>query len=127
MRGVLDLAALITMFDRGITPPSRSISRNSSRIAVLDRALDRLHSGRTAQHVHGVLKDAGLLEQDRLAVGGQADPFFARRGERLVRAVGVTRVGAVHVGEHQLGRGARQVVLELGGDERASAASACAA
>src|SRR3712207_7339952 len=33
-----------------------------------DRALHRFHPRRTTQHIHGVLKDAGLLEQDRLAM-----------------------------------------------------------
>src|SRR3712207_6993118 len=48
------------------------------------RALHCLHAGRTAEHVHGVFKDAGFLQQDSLAVRGEADPFFAdRKSTRL--------------------------------------------
>src|SRR5438309_3089305 len=48
-------------------------------------------------------------------------PFFARGGERFVGAVRMTRVSAVHISQHQFGRGAREIILELGRDERAPA------
>ena len=52
---------------------------------------------------------------------GKTNPFFARRGERFVGAVRMTRVGAVHISQHQFRRGAREIIFELGRDERASA------
>ena len=107
MGRVLDLAALITMFDRGNDAAELLDLPEFLQHRFLHRALDRLHSGRTAQHVHGVFKDAGLIEQDGLAVRGETNPFFARGGERLVRTVGMAGVGAVHVGEHELGGGSR--------------------
>ena len=55
------------------------------------------------------------------AVRGQPDVFLAGRGERLVGAVAVAGVRGVHVRQHQLDRRAREVVLELGGDERSAA------
>ena len=66
MRGVLDLAALVTILDRGKN------SAHSLDLAKLfenrrfDCALDRFHAGRSAQHIHGVLKDSRLFEQDGL-------------------------------------------------------------
>src|SRR5205809_873332 len=61
---------------------------------------DRFHPGRSAQHVHGVLENSRLLEQDRLPVRGKPNPFFAWCGERLVGAIGMTRIRGVHVSQH---------------------------
>src|SRR6266550_4757759 len=79
-------------------------------------ALDRFHAGRTAQHVHRVFENAGLLQQDRLPVRGEPDPFFARRCERFIRAVGMTRVRGVHVGQNQFRGRSGEIVFEFGGD-----------
>src|SRR5436309_1331975 len=51
----------------------------------------------------------------------QSDPFFAWSREWFVSAVRVTRIGAVHVGKHQLRSCPGQIVLKLSCDQRASA------
>src|SRR5438067_559192 len=76
---------------------------------------------RAAQHVHGVLKDSGFFEENGLSMRCKTYPFFARGGERFVGAVRMARVGAVHISQHQFRRGAREIILELGRDERAPA------
>src|SRR5438067_1602552 len=88
---------------------------------MLSGALDCFHSGRAAQHVHGVLKDSGFFEENGLSMRCKTYPFFARGGERFVGAVRMARVGAVHISQHQFRRGAREIILELGRDERAPA------
>ena len=100
MRGILDLAALITFFDRGqhaAEPFDLAEFVENRRFYC---ALDRFHPGRSAQHVHGVLENSRLLEQDRLPVRGKPNPFFAWCGERLVGAIGMTRIRGVHVSQH---------------------------
>src|SRR5260370_4495083 len=52
---------------------------------------------------------------------GEPNPFFARCGERLIRAVGVTRIGRIHVSEYQFRRGAGEIIFKLRGDERSPA------
>ena len=94
VRGGLDLAALIAILHRRHHAAEPLDFAELLQDRRFHRALDRLHAGRTAQHVHRVLKDAGLFEQDRLPVRRETDPFFARRRERLVGAVGVARVRA---------------------------------
>src|SRR2546430_4830762 len=68
-----------------------------------------------------MFKNAGLLEQDRLTVRGEPDPFFAWSRERFVRAVRVTRIGRVHVSEHQFGSGAGEIIFKFRGDQRSPA------
>ena len=62
-------------------------------------ALDGFHPGRPAQHVHGMFKNAGLLEQDRLSVRSEPDPLFTWGGERFVGAIRMTRICGVHVSQ----------------------------
>ena len=64
-----------------------------------------------------MLKDSGFFEQDCLSVRGKPNPFFARRGEWFVGAVGMTRVGAVHVGQHQFRRRPGEIVFEFSRDK----------
>ena len=87
MRSVLDLAALITIFHRSQYAAESLDFAKLIEDGRFHRALDCFHPRRAAQHVHGVFEDAGFFKQDRLAVGGEPDPFFARRRERLIRAV----------------------------------------
>src|SRR6266436_5792900 len=87
----------------------------------LNRALDCFHSGRAAQHVHGVLKDSGFFQKDRLPMCGESYPFFARGSEWFIGAIRMTRVGTVHVGQYQFRRRAREIILELSRNKRAPA------
>src|SRR5438034_3761445 len=87
MGGVLYLAALEPVFHR------REHAAQPLDLAKLIEnrsfhgALDRFHTRRTAQHVHGVFKNAGLLQKDRLPMRREPDPFFTRRRERFIRAI----------------------------------------
>src|ERR1039458_5555917 len=62
MRGALDLTALITILDRGQDSAHPLDLAKFLQDRCFNRALDRFHSGRATQHVHGVFKNAGLLE-----------------------------------------------------------------
>ncbi len=121
MGGILDLAALVTFLDgrqHAAEPFDFAKFIQNRRFHC---ALDRFHAWRPAQHVHGVFKNTRLFQEDGLCVRGEPDPFFARRGEWLVGAIGMAGVGGVHVRENQLRRRAGEVVLELGGNQRATA------
>ena len=118
MRRVLDLAALITIFHRSHHAAETFDLAEFLQDRRFHCALHCLHTGRAGQHIHRVLKDARFIEQDRLPVRGESDPLFARRGEWFVRAVRVTRIRAVHVREHQFGRGAREIIFKLRRDQR---------
>ena len=100
MGGVLDLTALEPVFHRrkDTTEPLDLAELIENRR--LHRALHCFHARRAAQHIHSVFENAGLLEQDCLPVRGEPDPFFARRRERFVRAVRMTRISGVYVSEH---------------------------
>src|SRR5436853_6354092 len=97
MRGILNLAALVTLLDRGEDAAESLDLAEFFENRGFDRALGCFYPGRASKHVHRVLKDTGLFEQDGLTVRREPNPFFARRGERFVRAVRVTRVGRVDV------------------------------
>src|SRR5207244_3232346 len=62
-----------------------------------------------------------FLEQNRLAMRGEPNPFFAQCGGRLMRAVGVPRIGRIHVSEYQFRRGSGEIIFKLRGDERSPA------
>ena len=88
-----------------------------ARYSGLDLSLQAPQAGRTGEEVHGVFEEAAFLEQDRLRVRGETDVFFGWSRERFVGAVAVARVGGVEIGDQKFNRSARQVILELGGDE----------
>src|SRR5437764_2818510 len=113
MRGVLNLTALITFLNRGENTAEPLDLAEFFEDRSFDRALGRFNSGRASKHVHGVLKDSRFLEENGLTMRGETNPFLTRRGERFVRAVGVTRVRRVDVSEDQFRRGAREIIFEL--------------
>ncbi len=116
MRCVLDLAPLIPFFHGSKHAPEPLDLAELFEDRRFHSALDCFHAGRTAQHVHGVFENAGLLKQDRLPVRGEPDPFFARRRERFVRAVGMTRIRRVHVRQDQFRGRPGEIVFEFGSD-----------
>ena len=99
VRCVLDLTPLITVLHRREHATEPFDFTELIKDGGFNCALDCFHSGRAAQHVHGVFKNPGLFEQDRLAVGRKPNPFFARCRERFVGAIRMTRIGRIHVSE----------------------------
>ena len=98
MRGGLNLAALIAMFDGGqARRPIASIWRNSSRIAASTARSVGFDPRRRAERIHHVFEYAGFFQNDRLRVGRKLDILFAGRGEGFVGTVAVARIGRVNV------------------------------
>src|SRR5436190_11850035 len=87
MGGVLDLTALEPLFHRRKHPAQPLDFAELIENSHFHGTLHCFHARRAAQHVHGVFENAGLLQQDRLAMRREPDPFFARRREWFVRAV----------------------------------------
>ena len=86
MSSVLNLAALIAMFDRCQHTAQLSICRHSSKIAA-STARSTAFSRANGEHVHGVFEEDRFIEQDRLAMRGRAGSIFARSRKWLVGAV----------------------------------------
>jgi hypothetical protein len=84
---------------------------------LLDGALDDLHARRTGQGIHHELKQARLLEQNSLRMGGELDIFGAWGGKGLIRAIAMTRVGSIDVSEHQLHGSTGEVILKRADDK----------
>src|SRR6266699_57471 len=121
MGGGLDLAALVTMFD-GRQHSAQPVNfPELVQDAFLHGPFDDFHSGRSGQRVHQEFEQARFLEEDGLRLRRETDIFLARCRERFVRAVAVTGVSPVDVGEHQFDRGAGEVVFEFLRDERTAA------
>lgn len=87
--GFLDLAALVALLHRGDDTAERVHLAEDIEDRLLDLALEHQQAGRAPEEVHGVLEEAGLLEEDRLAVRGEQGVFLGRCGERLVGGVRV--------------------------------------
>lgn len=83
---------------------------------MLDGALNDLHARRTGQRIHHESKQARLLEQNSLRMGGELDIFGAWDGKGFIRAVAMTRVGSIDVSEHQLHGSTGEIILKRADD-----------
>ena len=72
-----------------MTPPSVSNLAEDIHDSLLDLPLEHEQARCAAEEVHGVFEEAGLLEEDGLAVRGEQRVFLGRRGEGLVGRVRV--------------------------------------